>query len=74
MNKIGVRPNTEFSQPQLVKLKVEPTFDQIRQQVSNFAYSTHGYKIHQIYVEKETIFSVSMKYTSIFSGSNFQFL
>ena len=30
INKIGVRSNTEFSQPQLVKLKVEPTFDQIR--------------------------------------------
>ena len=29
MNKTGVRSNAELSQPQLVKLKVEPTFDQI---------------------------------------------
>ena len=29
MNKIRVQSNTEFVQPQLVKLKVEPTFDQI---------------------------------------------
>ena len=29
MNKIGVQSNTEFAQSQLVKLKVEPTFDQI---------------------------------------------
>ena len=29
MNKIGVRSNSEFSQPQLVQVKVEPTFDQI---------------------------------------------
>ena len=29
MNKIGVRSSTELSQPQLLKLKVEPTFDQM---------------------------------------------
>ena len=62
MNKIGVQSNTEFSQPQLVKLKVEPMFDQlVRRQISNFGYSTQDHKIHQIYVEKETIFSVNMK-------------
>ena len=30
--------------------------------------------MHQIYVDKETIFSLSIKYFSTFSGSNFQFL
>ena len=29
MDKVRVETNTEFCQPQLVKLKLEPTFDQI---------------------------------------------
>ena len=62
MNKIRVRSNTELSQPQLVKLKLEPTFDQISQ-ATNFQFCLlyTEYKIRQIYVEKKTIFSVNMK-------------
>ena len=62
MNKIRVRSNTELSQPQLVKLKLEPTFDQISQATNiQFCLLYTEYKIHQIYVEKKTIFSVNMK-------------
>lgn len=44
MNKVDELSNAEFSQSQLLNLKVEPKFQQIKRQISHFVYSTRGYK------------------------------